>query len=143
MSLELLNFRQFISALLCEPGIESAVYLSTEEMLDTPRSQWRPRWRSILGPLAASARTWGDPEKMLPDGKEAEAFAWLGETRRRARHLRPVEFYADLLSARDGRRRLIARLGQEAIDPIEEFLSLAFTFEETHDDLIKLPKEKS
>ena len=67
-----------------------------------------------------------------PDGKEAEAFAWLGETRRRARHLRPVEFYADLLSARDGRRRLIARLGQEAIDPIEEFLSLAFTFEETH-----------
>jgi ATP-dependent helicase/nuclease subunit A len=44
----------------------------------------------------------------------------------------PFEFYAQILSAMGGRRRLTARLGNEANDPIDEFLNLALTFERDH-----------
>ncbi len=49
----------------------------------------------------------------------------------------PFEFFSTLLNepddaGRSGRERLVARLGQEANDPIDEFLSLALTFEQTH-----------
>ncbi|WP_051609038.1 double-strand break repair helicase AddA [Fodinicurvata fenggangensis] len=43
----------------------------------------------------------------------------------------PYEFYADLL-ARGGRQRLLARLGPDAADPLEEFLSLALAYESEH-----------
>ncbi len=41
----------------------------------------------------------------------------------------PYEFYADLLGTRGGRKKLLARLGGEAADPIEEFLSLLLFYE--------------
>jgi ATP-dependent helicase/nuclease subunit A len=44
----------------------------------------------------------------------------------------PFEFYAHVLSALGGRRRLTARLGHEANDPMDEFLNLALTFERDH-----------
>ena len=44
----------------------------------------------------------------------------------------PFEFYAELLGAGGGRRRLLARLGPDANDPIDEFLSLALSFEADH-----------
>ena len=47
----------------------------------------------------------------------------------RADYLRPHELYAELLGAGRGRDKLLARLGPEAADPIEEFLSLALAFE--------------
>jgi len=50
----------------------------------------------------------------------------------RADFVPPYEFYADLLSARRGRDRLLARLGAEALDPIEEMLEQALVFEQTH-----------
>ncbi len=51
---------------------------------------------------------------------------------RTARARRPdaaFEFFADILGRRRGRERLIARLGHEAADPIDEFLALALTYE--------------
>ena len=44
----------------------------------------------------------------------------------------PFEFYSDLLGGRGGRRRLVARLGPDAVDPIEEFLTLALAYERIH-----------
>ncbi len=50
----------------------------------------------------------------------------------RADFLPPFEFYAELLSGRGARKRLLARLGAEANDPIDEFLSLAIAYGAEH-----------
>ena len=44
----------------------------------------------------------------------------------------PFEFYADLLGPGGGRRAFHRHLGQDALDPIEEFLALALQFEREH-----------
>lgn len=44
----------------------------------------------------------------------------------------PYEFYSTLLGLQGGRRDLIAHLGQEAGEPIDEFLGLALDFERDH-----------
>ena len=44
----------------------------------------------------------------------------------------PFELFADILGARGGRRRLLARLGPDAEDPIAEFLDLALDYERSH-----------
>jgi ATP-dependent helicase/nuclease subunit A len=46
--------------------------------------------------------------------------------------LPPFELYAEILGARGGRRRILARLGPDAADPIEEFLRLAFDHGRSH-----------
>ena len=42
----------------------------------------------------------------------------------------PFEFYARLLGADGGRKRLLARLGPEAAEPIEAFLNQALAYEQ-------------
>ncbi len=44
----------------------------------------------------------------------------------------PFEFFSDLLGRGGGRQQLLARLGPEAEDPIDEFLALALDFERQH-----------
>ena len=44
----------------------------------------------------------------------------------------PFEFYANLLGPGGGRRAFHRHLGQDALDPIEEFLALALQFEREH-----------
>jgi ATP-dependent helicase/nuclease subunit A len=51
--------------------------------------------------------------------------------RARAKALTPFAFYATLLGQDGGRRALIARLGPEAADPIDEFLTLALDHEQS------------
>ncbi|MDP1604841.1 MAG: 3'-5' exonuclease, partial [Legionella sp.] len=46
-----------------------------------------------------------------------------------ARRLTPFAFFAHVLGARRGRARLLARLGPEANDALDEFLNLALTYE--------------
>ena len=46
--------------------------------------------------------------------------------------LTPFEFYSALLGAEGGRTRLAARLGAEADDPLDEFLTLALVFQRSH-----------
>jgi ATP-dependent helicase/nuclease subunit A len=50
----------------------------------------------------------------------------------RADFLPPFAFYAWVLGERAGRRKIVSRLGPEANDPIDEFLSLALAFERSH-----------
>ena len=47
----------------------------------------------------------------------------------RAARLGPYAFYARLLGEEGGRKALIARLGDDALDPIDEFLALALAHE--------------
>jgi ATP-dependent helicase/nuclease subunit A len=53
----------------------------------------------------------------------------LGELERLARELTPFAFYAHVLGPRQGRKRILARLGIEADDPLDEFLNLALDHE--------------
>ena len=46
-------------------------------------------------------------------------------------YLRPYELFAELLN-RGGRAAILSRLGPDAADPIDEFLSLALTYERTN-----------
>jgi ATP-dependent helicase/nuclease subunit A len=50
----------------------------------------------------------------------------------RADFIPPYELYAEILGAGGGRRALLARLGVEAEDPVEEFLGLALAYEREH-----------
>ncbi|MGH6888175.1 MAG: double-strand break repair helicase AddA [Rhizomicrobium sp.] len=53
----------------------------------------------------------------------------LAKVRARADFTPPFEFYAQALGQEGGRKRLLARLGAESNDAIDEFLSLALAFE--------------
>ncbi|MEI4471930.1 double-strand break repair helicase AddA [Frigidibacter sp. MR17.24] len=63
----------------------------------------------------------------LPEHEATRAI--LADLRDHADFLRPFELIERLLTRHDGRRRLIARLGAEAEDGIDELLTQALTFE--------------
>lgn len=52
--------------------------------------------------------------------------------RRMAKTVRPFDFYTQILSANGMRQKLIARLGLDALDPLDEFLNLIENFELNH-----------
>ena len=58
------------------------------------------------------------------------AHAFLTDARTRADYLPPYEYYAQMLVQHGMRLRLLARLGPEAADAIDEFLSLALSYEQ-------------
>ncbi|MBL8648682.1 MAG: double-strand break repair helicase AddA [Sphingosinicella sp.] len=64
------------------------------------------------------------------DDKARAAEDWLGRVLARADYMAPYEFLEYVLSGEpQGRLRLIARLGEEARDPIEELLNQALAYE--------------
>jgi ATP-dependent helicase/nuclease subunit A len=73
------------------------------------------------GTLAAALAARGEP-------RFVEAAAKIARWRARAR-LAPYDFYARLIGGDGGRRALLGRLGPEAADAIDEFLSRALAFE--------------
>ena len=68
-------------------------------------------------------------QKTGEDKKFADADACLDELSQAARRETPFAFYAKLLGAGGARRRLLARLGVEANDALDEFLNLALDYE--------------
>ena len=65
------------------------------------------------------------------EGPAIEASRRLAAWRERAKALSPFAFYARLLGKDGCRRALIGRLGPEAADPIDEFLTLALAHEQS------------
>ncbi len=59
----------------------------------------------------------------------AEAAARLDRCAQAAQTMTPFGFYAWLLGSERGRRRILARLGHEAADALDEFLNLALDYE--------------
>ena len=62
------------------------------------------------------------------DPEFARAHAFLAHLRARADFVRPYELYAEVLNG-GGRKNLVARLGPDANDPIDEFMALALAHE--------------
>jgi len=61
--------------------------------------------------------------------REPALAAHFSEIRDRARATSPFAFYAWLLGAAQGRKKILARLGHEAADALDEFLTLALDYE--------------
>src|SRR5205085_1139536 len=80
-----------------------------------PRSLW-----DVLKTHAGSSSRFG------------EAHAYLEDLLARTDYATPSELYAHVLVTGDGRRKLLSRLGEEADDPIDEFLRLTLAYQETH-----------
>ena len=76
-------------------------------------------------PLRAVLRSKANDDTMF-----AQASATFDELTRKARETTPFAFYAHVLGARRGRARILARLGVEASDPLDEFLNLALVYEQ-------------
>ncbi|HSM94776.1 MAG TPA: double-strand break repair helicase AddA [Rhizomicrobium sp.] len=62
----------------------------------------------------------------------ARAHEFLSEILARADYAPPYEFYSHALIAKDARRKLLARLGPEAADALDEFASLALNYEQAN-----------
>ncbi|NQV21639.1 MAG: double-strand break repair helicase AddA, partial [Rhodospirillales bacterium] len=65
-------------------------------------------------------------------GVFSEAVSFLSDQLARADYVPPFEFYARVLGPCGGRRRMVARLGREANDPIDELMNLALEYERAH-----------
>jgi ATP-dependent helicase/nuclease subunit A len=66
---------------------------------------------------------------MAAEARHPETVAMLRDMAGRADFLRPYEFLERVLIGHDGRQRLLARLGHEAEDPIDELLAQALAYE--------------
>ena len=77
------------------------------------------------GPLRSTLRA-----KAGEDAAFDAASSALDALARKARILSPFAFYAHVLGARKGRAQILARLGVEASDPLDEFLDLALSYEQ-------------
>jgi ATP-dependent helicase/nuclease subunit A len=62
----------------------------------------------------------------------AAAARELSQLLARVDFVRPYDLYAEILGARGGRRRIVARLGVDANDPLDEFLAACLAFERGH-----------
>ncbi len=62
----------------------------------------------------------------------ADALAYLTQLRNRAGFLRPHEFFTRILGPMGGRDHLVARLGMDVHDPIDEFLNQTLAYESAH-----------
>jgi ATP-dependent helicase/nuclease subunit A len=85
---------------------------------------WNRGEASIYERLRTAART--GPARF--EAARCRLASWL----ERADFMPPFEFYAWVLGADDGRRRLLACLGPEAAEPIEAFLAQTLAYEQGH-----------
>lgn len=100
--------------------------LSLASLLVSPLLGWSQDRLMAAAPRPDGVRLW----RHLRATQDAEALAPLYALLSRADIATPYRLLEELLSGPvDGRRKLMARLGNEARDPIEELLSAALDFE--------------
>lgn len=103
--------------------------LSLAAVLRSPLFGWsEAELHSLAQPRARGATLW---EALRNRTDRAETLAMLRDLRDRADYLRPYDLIERVLTRHDGRRRLLARLGPEAEDGIDELLSQALAYERT------------
>jgi ATP-dependent helicase/nuclease subunit A len=90
--------------------------LSEEELFRLAHDRKSDLWSAIVARQAEFAAAHGFLSAMLE----------------RADYAPPFEFYSHALTALGGKEKLLARLGLESADAIEEFLSLTLTHERAH-----------
>ncbi len=96
------------------------VGLHEEELFTLAHGRGDKRLWDVLSLHAGSSSSLGQAHGVLAD--------LLAKTD----YLTPAELYGHILVACDGRRKLLARLGLDAEDPIDEFMSLALDYQDDH-----------
>jgi ATP-dependent helicase/nuclease subunit A len=71
-------------------------------------------------------------EACAQDDRIQSAYTYLQHLLSKTDFLSPFGLYSYILEAMGGRKKIVARLGAEVNDPLDEFLSLALTYEKTH-----------
>ena len=94
--------------------------LTEEELFILAYNRGEKRLWDVLSVHAGTASTFGAAQNILAD--------LLAKTD----YLTPAELYGHILVACDGRRKLLARLGIDADDPIDEFMNLALAYQRSH-----------
>ncbi len=94
--------------------------LSEEELFTLAFDRGEKHLWDVLNVYAGTATRFGVAQKFLAD--------LLAKTD----YLTPAELYGHVLVALDGRRKLLARLGVDADDPIDEFMNLALAYQKSH-----------
>ena len=94
--------------------------LNEEELFTLAHDRGEKSLWDVLATHAGGANTFG------------VAHAFLESLRARTDYLTPAELYGHVLVALNGRTKLLARLGLDADDPIDEFMNLALAYEKTH-----------
>ena len=104
--------------------------LNLAALLRSPlmRHQRRRAVRALPRPRAA--RLWQALARGATDASFEAAHIFLSEMLERADYAPPFEFFSHALTHLGKRRALLARLGPEAADAIEEFLSLSLAYEQ-------------
>jgi ATP-dependent helicase/nuclease subunit A len=93
------------------------VGLDEEALFDLAWRREGRLWAALGGGAAAG------------DARYVEAHATLAGWLARADYTPPFEFFADILGNGRGREKMLGRLGREAADPINEFLSAALQYQ--------------
>ena len=91
--------------------------LDDDDLLALAPKRQGSLWQELIARAGTNARF----------GKAAET---LKRWRARAEQVAPFELYAGLLDGEDMRARMLARLGAEAADAIDEFLNLALAYDD-------------
>ncbi|HUB94839.1 MAG TPA: UvrD-helicase domain-containing protein, partial [Stellaceae bacterium] len=79
------------------------------------------------------ASLWSELRRRAGEDPEfSRAHALLQDLLARVDYAPPYELIAEILGARGGRRRFVARLGPEAADPLDELLAAALAYERRH-----------
>ena len=113
--------------------------LSLAELLKSPLIGWGDNLLFDLAhdrqqSLWARLRAWAQrppQQDGIDHGSISEAYDFLNVLLNRVDQIPPFEFYAWVLGPLGGRQKILARLGPEAADPLEEFLTLALDYERT------------
>lgn len=91
--------------------------LDDDDLSDLAIGRRGTLWKSLL-------------DRSKEDARYVEAASTLLRWRKAADFRPPFEFFADLLDRDRVRAKLIARLGPDAADPLDEFLNLALTYDD-------------
>ena len=95
------------------------VGLTEEELFIVAYNRGDKHLWDVLSVHAGTASAFGTAQKFL------------SELLARTDYLTPAELYGHILVTLDGRRKLLARLGMDADDPIDEFMNLALAYQKS------------
>ncbi len=96
------------------------VDLTEDELFNLAHGRGEKRLWDVLNAHAGSSSRFGTAHRVLAD--------LLAKTD----YLTPVELYGYVLVACEGRMKLLSRLGLDAEDPIDEFMTLALSYQDDH-----------
>jgi ATP-dependent helicase/nuclease subunit A len=104
--------------------------LALASVLKSPLIGWTDDDLMTLAP-GRTTSLWHQMRSRSPsDARVNEAVRTLSDWQARAGQMPPFEFYARLLDVDGARARLLARLGAEAADAVDEFLNLAMAYDD-------------